>query len=176
MWACTDINALVFRSWWASFGISRTVLIQACAKGAPAAHVATLLASGVSVDAVDYAGRTALYWASNSGTVEALLANGADPNIADHIGWTPLMQAIYKGRTAVVYALLHSAGAQLAINHMENDGYTALMIACYHRNANCVRMLLNTGADITLRNRQGRTAMDIASSDSEIIRLIRHKK
>ena len=53
-------------------------------------------------------GYTALYWASwygHTDVVKLLLRGGADKNIAEENGWTPLMRAKHFGRQAIVALL-----------------------------------------------------------------------
>jgi ankyrin repeat protein len=62
----------------------------------------------VSIDSRDSSGRTALLLAVLSGrdaVVTALLARGADPNIGDAYGETPLHAAIAANRTNIAQAL-----------------------------------------------------------------------
>jgi Ankyrin repeats (3 copies) len=68
----------------------------------------------VSIDSRDSSGRTALLLAVLSGrdaVVTALLARGADPNISDAYGETPLHAAIAANRTEIAQAL-RGAGAR----------------------------------------------------------------
>jgi hypothetical protein len=68
----------------------------------------------VSIDSRDTSGRTALLLAVLSGrdaVVTALLARGADPNISDAYGETPLHAAIAASRTEIAQAL-RRAGAR----------------------------------------------------------------
>jgi hypothetical protein len=68
----------------------------------------------VSIDSRDSSGRTALLLAVLSGrdaVVTALLARGADPNISDVFGETPLHAAIAANRTEMAQAL-RRAGAR----------------------------------------------------------------
>jgi len=66
-------------------------------------------------------------------------------------------------RTSILKLLL-DYGKNLKINHQNQYGNTALMVACEEKNINAVNILLNSGLDINLkvRNKQGRTAMMIA--------------
>jgi Ankyrin repeats (3 copies) len=73
-----------------------------------------VLAEKVSIDSRDSSGRTALLLAVLSGrdaVVAALLARGADPNISDAYGETPLHAAIAANRTEIAQAL-QRAGAR----------------------------------------------------------------
>src|SRR5207247_321607 len=72
----------------------------------------------------------------------------ADPDLMDgppsREGWTPLMNAVHKGRFAVVRILVE-AGAD--VNAKSADGVTALMLATGEPQTDIVRALLDAGAD-----------------------------
>jgi len=68
----------------------------------------------VDINSRDDAGRTALMLATlhdQANAVKELLAHGADPNIADNMGISPLQAARSGGRTVIINALKH-AGAR----------------------------------------------------------------
>ena len=70
-----------------------------------------------NVNAEDTGGSTALHFASRDGheaIARELLAQGADVNIKENIGFTPLMDASYCGRLAVVRLLSDAPGVDLA--------------------------------------------------------------
>ena len=77
--------------------------------------------------------------------VNALLETGADVNEADAQGRTALMEAILKGRRAVVQRLLNQPG--LAINQMNSYGMNALMMAVLERDPEMISALIAKGAD-----------------------------
>ena len=66
--------------------------------------------------------------------------------------------------------LEHGAAVDLQNIH----GNTALTIAAYNRQAAVVPLLLSAGADTTLRDKDGETAMDLAkeAGASDIVRLL----
>ena len=74
----------------------------------------------------------------------ALLEAGADPNLPDAEGDTPLHLAAQEVDTALV-SLLATAGADL--NARNDSGETPLLTARYHANAPVARKLLDLGAD-----------------------------
>ena len=95
-----------------------TALIPACHYG----HVDTvkaLLASPIDVDHVNDLGWTALLEAvilgdggrAHTEIVRLLIARGANPNLADRQGVTPLAHARQRGQVAIV-KLLEAAGAR----------------------------------------------------------------
>ena len=56
--------------------------------------------------------------------VREMLARGADPNLPDVYGWTPLMRAASRNREHAVRALLADPRTDLA--RRDDDGATAL--------------------------------------------------
>ncbi len=75
--------------------------------------------------------------------VTTLLANGADPRVADSIGNTPLHHAA-RCAEPIVAALLVDAGAD--VNACNGEGATALGIACGSANWTMAAFLLEHGA------------------------------
>ena len=96
-----------------------------------------------------------------------LLEMGADANSADHMGRTPLFEIpreINEQAKARIVSLLvkSSADPNLATPVL---GSTPLMQASMYVDVPLVRALLESGADLELRDTSGRTAFDqIASS------------
>ncbi|KAK2120047.1 hypothetical protein P7K49_001433 [Saguinus oedipus] len=80
-------------------------------------------------------------------------------NLVNGDGATPLMLAAVTGQLALVQLLVE--------RHADVDkqdsvhGWTALMQATYHGNKEIVKYLLNQGADVTLRAKNGYTAFDL---------------
>ena len=74
----------------------------------------------------------------------------ADPNSSDSEGVTPLMLACYLGNIRIATLLLQ---ARANINQQINDGWTALMYACYSETPHndLVRLLIQSGADISIK-------------------------
>jgi len=88
---------------------------------------------------------------------------------------TPLMQAVAEGDLKTVQQIL-SAGAQ-AMDALDQGGQSALILACQSLKANpeIVKALLNAGANVNLRSRNGYTALTWAQTrhHPEIVRLLR---
>jgi ankyrin repeat protein len=105
-----------------------------------------LLDRGADLARVDDRGMTALHYltlmyAEEPALLETLLAfmaKGADPNVVNSGGTTPLMFAAYRNRLQLATYLL-SAGADP--NAMAEDGHTALSIAREHGHAEVARLL-----------------------------------
>ena len=88
--------------------------------------------------------------------VQYLAAKGADVNLPNDTGETPLHIAAIHGNNKTVRTLL-SIGAH--INHQDNFGETALMIAAGKHDIECVILLLECGAKKDLKSVCGHTAL-----------------
>jgi peroxiredoxin len=91
--------------------------------------------------------------------VSAPLPDGADPNLRDDAGHTPLIHAAMDGRGELIEALL-AAGAE--IDGADDSGWTALMHAAKRGHTEAVSALLAGGADPERQREDGRTARDDA--------------
>ncbi len=95
-------------------------------------------------------------------SVLLLLAHGADVNLVDSRGTTPLMQcALYELPTLAALLLAHGAKAD-AVNPA---GQTALMQAACDGDRKLAVLLLAHRASVNKRDKQGRTALMLAVDD-----------
>lgn len=97
--------------------------------------------------------------------LERLLAAGADVDARDGHGQTGLMLAARAGGADTVRALLRH---RAALNHTAKYGLSALMLAALNGHLEVVRLLVEAGADRTLRGTGapgffGKTAADLAA-------------
>jgi len=92
--------------------------------------------------------------------VRRLLAQGADPNLRDERGFTPLHIASAKGLVDVAELLLMSGADP---NAAGEAGVTPLHLAVLNGNADLVLLLLEHGADPAARDVGGKTPRDLAS-------------
>lgn len=92
--------------------------------------------------------------------VRFLTARGANPNIEDEKGVTPLQIASRLGLIEAVETLL-KAGAR--VDNANSSGETALMAAVHRRDLAMVRLLLTNGANADRSDNSGRTARDYAA-------------
>lgn len=146
---------------------SGDTLLRAAALGDSAA-VRSLLSRHVPVNLRGNGGRTALWSASDADLatstykppapntpqlleraylqiVRMLLAHGADPNIPDSVGVTPLDVAVVRGRTAIVGALLQGRADP---NRRDRYGRTPLEWASYQGHPEIARLLRLHGARV----------------------------
>jgi ankyrin repeat protein len=127
--------------------------------------VRSLLDKGAALNGWGYHRRTALWRACSRGVipvVKVLLERGADPTIADDAGCTPLMIASCDGHIEVVRFLLGQPTARTTVNHRQTSGRTALFQACFFGLSGVARVLLESGADPTIRDLFGNTPVAIA--------------
>lgn len=129
-----------------------------------ASAVRSLLEGGADVHARDEKGRTALYYAAESGhldVVQALLDHGADVNVKDPDGRTPLILAARGAHTGVAQELM-DRGADI---HARCYGRSALLWAIESSDIDIVMALLEHGADVNESNENGTTALMSAAEE-----------
>ena len=128
------------------------------------AVVERLLALGADVAPRSHDdGRTALQeacWAGKPRTVTLLLDAGASINARDKLGFTPLIWAAIRGRSGCVRLLLARGGDALEVDaQTEGDGMTALHAAVGCMRDKIAQLLLDAGADPTVRDDTGKTPL-----------------
>ena len=109
----------------------------------------------------------------NANWVGFLLSRGADPNIPDKNGDTPLILAARLGFSeGAARTLMHGA----LVDKTNKLGETALIVAVQQRQAGIVKMLLEAGADPDRTDHaSGYSARDYAKRDNrsqDILKLI----
>jgi ankyrin repeat protein len=83
---------------------------------------------------------------NNQPVVEALVAVGADVNLADIYGRTPLWRCAQEGNSQIAEVLI-AAGADLNAS-CRIDGSSPLLLAVYHRKDAVAYTLIAAGADV----------------------------
>jgi len=147
-----------------------------------------ILKANPDIDAVNTEGYTPLQLAvrrpDNEKAVGLLLQQGADVNITDPTGRNALLVSVGSIQTGYI-ALLVSNG--IDINSQDNDGNTALHYPLINVLKNklylpystgIVKILLEEGAAPHIRNKEGKSPMDLAveSGENELINLLKSSK
>ena len=95
-----------------------------------------------------------------------LIEAGANVTIGDYAG-TPLSRASQHGNAEVLAEILKRVPRQMVSSRTPNS-WTPLAESCYHAHVDCVRLLLEAGADTEVTNEvEGFTAMHHAVRKSE---------
>ncbi|MDP2205449.1 MAG: ankyrin repeat domain-containing protein [Alphaproteobacteria bacterium] len=162
---------------------NETAIIHAAREGR-SVMIEILLGLGASLDLQDRDGRTALAQAARGGhigIVSMLIRAGADITLDDKAGDKPLDIALRSGNPALValfeqplkdlLARIPSAdtGPRLQYRRApacppDPHGDTMLTWAAREGQENVVRAMLQSGADVFMRNRAGQTPRDVAET------------
>ncbi|MHC4072283.1 MAG: ankyrin repeat domain-containing protein, partial [Planctomycetota bacterium] len=103
--------------------------------------------------------------------VKSLVSGGADVNVKNRMGMTPLVVAAMNDRTAVCEFLVAN-GADL--NAKDGRSQTALYFAVDKGNKELVEMLVKKGADVNITTGRGENAFSLAkkNQNTEIVDLL----
>lgn len=137
--------------------------------------VKALLQYGVEVKGINP--MTALHYAAQEGHIEvvtALIDAGADVDMVDHNGHSALYYASEGGHTAVVAVLLdHGANPNAGLYGRLYEGSTPLMVASKKDHIDVVKLLVERGADVRMKDNTGRTALEIAKGLTQVVEYLR---
>lgn len=105
--------------------------------------------------------RTALFYACSKNHIDIvrfLISSGAHVNHQDKLGQTPLFRAVVSGNQNMVELLLeHNANVQ----HLDGHNDTALHIAMEQEYGDIAVLLIQKGADIHVKNKDGKEPIDM---------------
>ncbi len=129
----------------------------------PSPKVAHLLIKAPKIDLnpITDDGETPLMMAVFKGQVElavAMIEKGADVN---KTGWTPLHYAATAGNVQLINLLLEN---HAYIDAESPNKTTPLMMAAHYGTPGAVKLLLEEGADVSLKNDLGLAAIDFAQN------------
>ena len=128
-----------------------------------------LLRAGADAKAANEYGVTALYAAAATtdaaAMTEKLFAAGANPNAPLVSGETPLMEAARRGNLAIVRLLL--AGGANPNAQEANAGQNALMWAISEHHGAVAAELVQHGADVNQRSKNGYSAISFAAQQAD---------
>ena len=92
-------------------------------------------------------------------TIQVLLERGADPNLPDSFGQTPLVQTADIGIERATQVLLEGGADP---NRPNDHGNYPLILATINNNPDVVKTLLHAGADLNQTDGTGPTALSLA--------------
>lgn len=138
-------------------------LIAACANN-DVATVKTCLEAGADPNAVDpnpYRGFRALTLGLESAEItQLLLRHGANPNLTDKNGMTPLTYAPSTASVAVFEQLIAAGGN---VHQLDSDGSSLLHSAAAASAPEHVELLVRKGLDVNLQDSRGLTPLHHAA-------------
>ncbi|XP_069695751.1 fibronectin type 3 and ankyrin repeat domains protein 1-like isoform X2 [Periplaneta americana] len=160
-----------------SVGSGRTALMIACFRG-DTDIARQLRERGARWDIRDRSGCTALHYAvdgSQTETLDLALEEGADIEARDVEEWTPLMRGVVLESAVPILKKLLESGAKF--DCVDRHGQTCLMQAVLSGRQDVVKLLVDSGADLTPSNVYHNTALDMARARDlkEIIPLLTPK-
>lgn len=168
-----DVNAVVredelWRGW--------TPLMLAAKSNKNSGVLQILMAAGANVNISNESGWTPLMAAAltnaNPDVLKVLIAAGADVNAVDKYGMTPLMCAASNNLAVEILRVLVCNGADVNAS-VKSDGLfpgqTPLMLAAEKSsNTEALKFLLDSGADVSVRDANGKSALDYAEKAGKI--------
>jgi ankyrin repeat protein len=154
-----------------------TALILACQRGHEDIVMKLLENQSIDINATTSGGDTALIGACEKGDflysriTVTLLNRGADVNLANNEGVTPLMMASKHDRDVSLinedYTIENLIAAGADVNHQSTSGQTALMVACEGRLLSITEILLKSGANVNLPDGEGMTPLIKACEEGQ---------
>ena len=128
-----------------------------------------LIDSGTNINKKNKFDNTPLIYAAQYNTLEIvsfLISNGAEVNILDSAGDVPLLAAALENHDPQVITILLKAGAD--INHKNNDGKTAVLLAAEYNNIEVIKTLIEAGADLDEKDNDGKSAQNYINARDEL--------
>jgi hypothetical protein len=128
--------------------------------------VKTFLSNGNAIDSLYGKGQTLLFTAIKKDrthkVAKYLLENGANPNLVTD-GLTPLMYAVaYQNHTMIKELITHKAD----VNFMSAEKQSAIVFAIKGRDAEALQILMDNGADSSIKIRDDYSAIDLAKEEN----------
>jgi ankyrin repeat protein len=132
--------------------------------------IADYVRRGRELELKDHWGRTALFWALSNekyGAVDILLTSQAAPNSVDETGFSLFHQTVVWGKYDLASQLLES-GANIDAYNGNQDRETVLHYCVMKDKPDCVRFLLEHGANRYLKDSYGYTVFERVKTHEHI--------
>ncbi|XP_014221882.1 alpha-latrocrustotoxin-Lt1a-like [Trichogramma pretiosum] len=105
-----------------------------------------------------------------------LLKHGADPNLANEKGETPLHiiceRSCVDGLAKLFFEILDERQQRIQIDAQDKSGNTPLHLATWYRNAKVVELLLRRGSDPNSVNHEGETPLHIIAQKDGLCEIV----
>jgi ankyrin repeat protein len=156
--------------------ISGNTALHFAASGHNVETATWLLDCGADVNATDTELRqTPLHVACslehyNFSLPRLLVQRGADVNAKDAKGQTPVHVSAYRAGSFFPRWAVEQGLASESLNHAEDEfGHTPLHIACANGDYKAVQVLVENGADVGVRDKQGRLPKDLLENSNPFV-------
>ncbi|KAI1920309.1 hypothetical protein LOZ39_002524 [Ophidiomyces ophidiicola] len=136
--------------------------------------VLTLIDNGANINAIDISGATAFHHACANcpaKSIEFLLGHGLNRRIPDNNGRSGLIWAIKRHRHRSMPYLLDIG---MNVNARDDDGAPALHFAVTARSASIATKIIAAGADLDAQDMDGNTALHMTEDDRVAAVLVKH--
>lgn len=166
----------------------RTIFIFVVRMGLFDEMAERLIRYGANINAPDDEGRTALMYAAldpHRRMIGILLDAGANPNLSDAAGKTALMYAAGEAPLGTLISMLGREASTRNIgantDKWDPEKKAARLAKAYEHRAEVIRHLIARGADSSLQDAEGNTALDIAlvnyrctdGDNAEVVKVLR---
>ena len=130
-----------------------------------------LIDNHIGLEDKDKKSRTPLmnaYFYEITSLLHPLLAKTKEINQEDKDGRTALFYPVLAAQYGWLMQLFRVKGQEIQINHQDKFGETALMKAVLMNNKEIVQQLIAEGADILIKNDEGKDVFNLAMSEGNI--------
>jgi len=121
------------------------------------AGVRQKLEQGINVNSKNDTGQMPLHVTQNIDIINLLISKGANVNVVDDAGMTPMFN-----KDIDLIKILVEAGAD--IRHTSPEGNTTIIWYAYSGYIEAIQYMISLGVDVNTKNHDGQTAYDIAET------------